>query len=648
MSTSDRYTLTINLPTLQHLVNLYSNVPAVLSEVVANAWDADATRVDIVLDSKRRRIEIRDDGHGMDVSDANAFFLKVGYRRRDAGRHRSPRFKRSVMGRKGIGKLALFAIADIIEVRSVKTIDRKKHKSGFVLNRADIEKAIKNRAVYHPKPLAANDITHRSGTLLVLRKLRKNVKLAEQALRTRIARRFSVLAATHKFSVRVNGQAISVKDRGYLKKLQYLWTLGKVDKEMLKACTSLDRRAKVSDIVDTELGYRACGWVGTFDERRNIEPGNNSIVVLARGKLVHEDLLGDLPEGGIYTKYIIGEIEANFLDLDDREDIMTSDRQRIREDDPRFVKLRDFVRSSVLKEIERKWRNWRADHAQERATAIPAVKEWVGTLTPDRRNHARRLFERIESLRIENDQDRRELYRHGILAFEKLVLKDNLSALAKFQSESDFSLLAAIFADIDELEAFEYYHIVKGRVEVLKKFEKIVPSVKERVIQEHIFDHLWLLDPSWERASSDARMEQKVTTEFRKADKELTQEERDARLDLRYRTAAGKHIIVELKKYGVSVKATALVEQIRKYGSALTKCLDESYPDETHHVEIICILGRPPTPRDKASENDKLLKAVDARFITYDTLIKQTKMSYADYLDKAQKMERIVRIVDSL
>ena len=43
-----------------------------------------------------------------------------------------------------------------------------------------------------------------------------------------------------------------------------------------------------------------------------------------------------------------------------------------------------------------------------------------------------------------------------------------------------------------------------------------------------------------------------------------------------------------------------------------------------------------------------MLGAVDARFITYDTLIKQTKSSYADYLDKEREIQRIVQIVDLL
>ena len=44
----------ISLNALEHLgMNLYSNVPSVLSEIVANAWDADATHVRIVLDKAR-------------------------------------------------------------------------------------------------------------------------------------------------------------------------------------------------------------------------------------------------------------------------------------------------------------------------------------------------------------------------------------------------------------------------------------------------------------------------------------------------------------------------------------------------------------------------------------------------------------------
>ena len=65
-----KYTMTMSLNVLNHLgIGLYSNVPAVLSETIANAWDADATHVDIKIDTDNQRVTILDDGHGMSVSD---------------------------------------------------------------------------------------------------------------------------------------------------------------------------------------------------------------------------------------------------------------------------------------------------------------------------------------------------------------------------------------------------------------------------------------------------------------------------------------------------------------------------------------------------------------------------------------------------
>ena len=43
---SSKYKMSISLNMLEHLgLHLYSNTPAVLSEVIANAWDADAKQV---------------------------------------------------------------------------------------------------------------------------------------------------------------------------------------------------------------------------------------------------------------------------------------------------------------------------------------------------------------------------------------------------------------------------------------------------------------------------------------------------------------------------------------------------------------------------------------------------------------------------
>jgi signal transduction histidine kinase len=96
--------MTLSLNVLNHLgINLYSSVPAVLSEAVANSWDADATKVDIEIDEDDKEISIEDNGHGMNEEQVNKRYLHVGYRRRkdDNQGALSPEYNREVMGRKG-------------------------------------------------------------------------------------------------------------------------------------------------------------------------------------------------------------------------------------------------------------------------------------------------------------------------------------------------------------------------------------------------------------------------------------------------------------------------------------------------------------------------------------------------------------------
>jgi hypothetical protein len=53
--------MTISLNVLNHLgLGLYSNVPAVLAEAVANAWDADAESVVVEIDADDGQIVIED------------------------------------------------------------------------------------------------------------------------------------------------------------------------------------------------------------------------------------------------------------------------------------------------------------------------------------------------------------------------------------------------------------------------------------------------------------------------------------------------------------------------------------------------------------------------------------------------------------
>ena len=61
-------------PTIRLGLSLYSNTPAVLAEVIANAWDADAIEVRIDFDLRENIIAVTDNGAGMDDTDINVRF----------------------------------------------------------------------------------------------------------------------------------------------------------------------------------------------------------------------------------------------------------------------------------------------------------------------------------------------------------------------------------------------------------------------------------------------------------------------------------------------------------------------------------------------------------------------------------------------
>lgn len=111
--------------TIQHLgIKMYSTLPPALSEIISNSYDADASKVKIELfenNGQPSSISIIDDGEGMSLSDIINKFLVIGRNRRDdIGDIRSSKFKRLSTGKKGLGKLALFGLANKITVRTIK------------------------------------------------------------------------------------------------------------------------------------------------------------------------------------------------------------------------------------------------------------------------------------------------------------------------------------------------------------------------------------------------------------------------------------------------------------------------------------------------------------------------------------------------
>lgn len=654
-SQTSPYRMTVDLNVLDHLAEgLYSSVAAVLTEAVANAWDADAEEVHIEFDLQNDVISISDDGNGMNLGEINEHFLRVGYRRRQDNGDRT-RKGRLVMGRKGIGKLSLMSIADVIEVRSKK---KEEEPVGLRIVVPRLRKAMEeSRSEYNPEPIDVyeQEFEKGRGTDIRVSKLRRKRlrELSAESLGRRLARRFSIIGSRD-FRVFVNGKEVTAHDREDLKFVEYIWTFGDTELD-ISSCRDLKAIYALEDRMENwDEDWRVCGWIGTVDKPRSLatKEGNlNSIVVFSRGRLVQEDILPRISGAEIYTKYLTGQVEANFLDDSECEDIVTTNRQSLIEDDERVERLVLLLKES-LREIADKWSELRATHkTNELREKYPGVGRWLDGLDKGWRRKAEKLLERIATLDLErgaadSEEARKTLLRHSILGFERLRLRGDADELEHALGKGVDALLK-LLADKDSLEASFYRDIVRNRLEVIKKLQKLTDeNAKERVLQEYLFDHLWLLDPAWERATGTENME--VRLRKRKPFySDSTTKDRYGRVDIRYRTIAGKHVIIELKRASVNTGIYKLAEQGAEYVDALKDALPPEEKDRAA-IEVVFVVGRNPDEPSERIEQVMNSVAAGSRIVTYDLLIDRANRAYEVYLKGADEVDRIENMLREL
>lgn len=645
MPHSTGYQMTLAPGMLRHLgIGMHGSVPAALSEAVANAWDADAGRVSIRTGGGI--ITVEDDGCGMTVADANEKYLRIGYERRKEGGGRTPK-GRPAMGRKGIGNLSLFSIADTVTVYSARGGERH----GFTMRARDMNDHAVGIDAYRPDPIdAAPDLE--SGTRITLSGLKRAVYGAP--LKRRLARRFSIIGEAYGFEVAVNGDRVGAEDTGY-ENLQYVWIFGGGGRR--DAETGRGGAKKLPAEIAVKLDGREApleGWIGTAHRPGQLWDADtgesmNRIAVMARGRVVQDDMLGELAQSGAHGGCIVGEIHADFVDADDDEDIVPTGRPRIRDDAPRYVALRDAVRAA-LSIVEQGWNELRSEEGSRRARDIPEINRWYEALGPAHRSMAKSLFGRINRMPVD-DGERRRLLIGGALAFESLGLGDAIDHLARAGAgdSGGLDMLRDALLQLDDLEASAYYQTARGRLGVIAILAGAADGDGlEMLVQKHLFDHLWLLDPSWERAAGTERMEAEVN---RALDAVVEGEGgHGGRLDIRYRIAAGQHIVIELKRPGIRVETGDLITQISKYDVAVQQALHRAGRGD-EPVEFVCVVGEDPadwgSPR-RRDMSEKSLAQYSARIVKYGDLVRGAQEAYREYTEGGKGVSRVYDLVMSI
>ena len=144
-----------------------------ISELVKNAYDADANKVKLII--KENSIIIEDDGAGMDINIIKDFWLKPGTTTKDKERpKRTEKYKRLTLGEKGIGRFGIHRLGGSIELYSKTitapevrfTIDWSLFENKDNLDELEPIKVVENDT---PKVFTGN----KTGTQIIIRKLRQ-------------------------------------------------------------------------------------------------------------------------------------------------------------------------------------------------------------------------------------------------------------------------------------------------------------------------------------------------------------------------------------------------------------------------------------------------------------------------------------------
>lgn len=509
MADKAAYELRISRKTVDKLgVKLYDKVSAVVAELVANSYDADAEKVTVKLplatelarrskdgqiEDKSFVVEVVDDGHGMSPDEAQDHYLKVGRDRRE-NPEQGPESRekgRPVMGRKGIGKLAPFGVCRRIEIRSA---GGPKTRDGYLISHFFLDYNNINVDEETPVPLETGPedrtFSVNSGTTVRLSNfLPRRVPDLDTFLR-QLARRFGPTCEMKDFGIWI--EDTRTKGAQPVK-------VTRIDIPLMDGTRiEIDGRP-----VELEDGRKlpVTGFLAfSKDPFKTEETGG--VAIYARGKIVATTRDFGLPAGftGEFAtrSYLVGEIEADWLDAE--EDLVRTDRQDILWDSDLGTALTTWGRA-LLKEIAKKGRAPR--------------KEKVRGLFLERSKIKERARERFGDHDVVESAVELAKGIGGFAAEDELADDDYINELSEvILSVAPHRALIEAFrkisggASVDDLldlsgktlvaELASYAQIALERVRAIEELEKVIRNESdEKKLQELISKWPWLIEPTW-------------------------------------------------------------------------------------------------------------------------------------------------------
>lgn len=539
--TEDRPNLEMvfDINVLEHLgLKMYTSLPAVIAEFVANSWDAGATIVDVTIPERPfdegYSLEIKDNGFGMTVDEVNQKFLVVGRnRRREEGIDKIEVNGRTrhLIGRKGLGKLAGFGVAGQVGIHTyrdgqfvefIMDYDKMRERA------SDKEEHIKTK--YSPEVKGWGPTNEENGTIIKLSKLKRKHAVSISILRRNLARHFSIVSED--FVVNVNGEPLTPTERDLKKRCEFTWEI--VDEE-----------------IEDGSSFKVSGWIGTMEKTvpSNIDRG---IIIMARGKLVQTpttfDVGGMGVTGQIALAYLVGEIHADFLD--DEDDLISTGRRSILWEKEPVPTLRLWANET----IKRVCREWTENRREKKLTVIqelPKYKDRVANLPSRERKIIDSFLIRMAG-RDDIDTEAIERLADFLAGGVEYKAFLDLMEVMIVASVDKPEILFEFFKEWEVLDAIEMIRLVEGRLLAIQKFKELVRIRAKEVPTLHDFlvDNPWLLDPTWDYMDDEVDYSNKLSEMFPESE---DVPEVNRRIDFLCLGHGSTLTVIELKRPGSSL-----------------------------------------------------------------------------------------------
>lgn len=360
-----KYELNIDVRILELLgPNLYTNIYYVLAELIANAYDADAHNVYII--SKEDKIIVEDDGKGMSYSKGEVTkYLKVAAISRTDETDSKTDLDRLKMGRKGVGKLAALSVSEEVHVMTTANGE----KSGFVLSR---HPQSENLQGIPDEKVQFERITG-NGTAIVMLNPQYHLHKTPTAIKRNLLKIFPAISEDFKIHIVLGDKEdiIDSVDKEIGRELCACILLGNKSNGILNTFSNefpnvdllVKNQPKVFPLVLTnnqgnekEYDLVIEGWIGAYKSTRGrkLESSDfpdNFISLYAHDKMGEFSILPIVGANRLNESYVVGQLYIDLFELSELPDMALSNRQGYKSDDPRYVKVIEYVKDELLPSI---------------------------------------------------------------------------------------------------------------------------------------------------------------------------------------------------------------------------------------------------------------------------------------------------------